>query len=166
MRRAWIGRAIACALSALAMSGCAERATTAAAPGERRPLDATLAAINDDYVATVKPLFARSCASCHGATRALPWYHALPLVRGMIDEDIATARRTVDMAEDFPFRGRGTPAEYLDAVDEVVAAGSMPPLRYRLMHWGARLGAGERDRVRLWVERSRRRLDESAARAR
>jgi mono/diheme cytochrome c family protein len=161
MRRTFRTRAVAFAL--WAAGGCSQPAPASTTDGDRPQPDAILAAINDDYVDSVKPLFARSCASCHGAASALPWYHALPLVRGMIDDDIAKARRTVDMSHDFPFRGRGTPAEYLDAVDEVVSQGSMPPLRYRMMHWGSALDAEERDRVRLWVERSRRRLQQSAA---
>jgi mono/diheme cytochrome c family protein len=156
MRRTWTTAALSCALWAAVMTaGCSGR-TPATAEGERRPSDPMLAAINDDYVESVKPLFARSCASCHGAGKSLPWYHALPLVQKMIDDDIAKARRSVDISHDFPFRGRGTPAEYLDAVDQVVSDGSMPPLRYRAMHWGSALSAEERDRVRAWVERSRR----------
>jgi mono/diheme cytochrome c family protein len=122
------------------------------------PADPLLAQINDDYVATVKPLFQRSCASCHGAGRALPWYHAVPLARGLIDDDVAKARRTMDMASDFPFAGRGSPAEYLDAIHDVVRDGSMPPFRYRALHWGARLDGDEQRRVLAWVERSLRRL--------
>jgi cytochrome c peroxidase len=164
--RSWKARAVACALWAVAAAGgCSQPTPTATTDSDPPQTNATLAAINDDYVEAVKPLFARSCASCHGAGNALPWYHALPMVRGMIDDDIAKARRTVDMSHDFPFRGRGTPAEYLDAVAEVVSEGSMPPWRYCAMHWGSALDAEERDRVRLWVERSRSRLQQSAASA-
>ena len=167
-RALWMARALGMvwALGMVAVvPGCAGP-TLAPTDGDAPPIDATLAEINDDYVEAVKPLFARSCASCHGAGHALPWYHALPLVRGMIDDDIAKARRTVDMSHDFPFRGRGTPADYLDAIHEVVAEGSMPPLRYRAMHWGARLDGDDKDRVLLWVERSRQRLRQQAPPAR
>src|ERR1700756_3647189 len=103
MRPTFRARAIACVLwAAGAATGCSQPTLTATTDGDRPQPDATLAAINDEYVASVKPLFARPCASCHGAGNALPWYHALPLVRGMIDEDIAKARRTVDMSHDFP----------------------------------------------------------------
>ncbi|MCU1281281.1 MAG: hypothetical protein JWM53_4827 [bacterium] len=159
MKRRVRARAVACAVwMVAAATGCSQPTPTVAGESEPSPSDPILGAINDDYVATVKPLFARSCTSCHGAGNALPWYHSLPLVRGMIDEDLARARRTVDISHDFPFRGRGTPADYLDAVDEVVAERSMPPLRYRAMHWGSALSDGEREIVRSWVERSRRRL--------
>jgi hypothetical protein len=147
------------------MAGCAGPTlapTDSAAP----PMNPALTEINDDYVESVKPLFARSCASCHGAGNALPWYHALPLVRGLIDDDVAKARRTVDMSHDFPFRGRGTPEEYLDAVRDVISDRSMPPLRYRVMHWSAALDAEERDRVLLWVERSQGRLRQNVPPAR
>jgi cytochrome c peroxidase len=124
--------------------------------------DAVLQAINADYVASVKPLFARSCASCHGAGKALPWYQALPLVRRLIDDDVARARRTVDMSHDFPFRGRGSPSELLDAIGEVIAQGSMPPWRYRALHWGSAFSAGEKNTIGRWVERSQLRLRDGA----
>ena len=156
-------RTIALTLWAIAATASCAGPTLAPTDSVAPPMDPTLAEINDDYVESVKPLFARSCASCHGAGEALPWYHALPLVRGMIDDDIAKARRNVDMSHDFPFRGRGTPADYLDAVHDVVAEGSMPPLRYRVMHWGSALDAEQRERVFLWVERGQQRLRQSAA---
>src|ERR1700722_6272256 len=84
------------------------------------PTDPALRAINDDYVASAKPLLERSCASCHGAGKELPWYHAVPWVRGMMDADIARARRNMDISHDFPFRGRGSPSDYLDAVRDVI----------------------------------------------
>ena len=155
--------AIALALwTAAALAGCTGPVlapTESAAPAT----DPTLAAINDDYVATVKPLFSQSCASCHGAGKTLPWYHVLPLVRGMIDDDVAKARRTIDMSHDFPFRGRGTAAEYLEAIQEVVSEGSMPPLRYRAVHWGSALSAVEKNTVSRWVERSQERLRQKSA---
>ena len=126
--------------------------------GEEATTDATMRAIDDDYVRTVKPLFARSCASCHGAGNRLPWYHAVPLVRGMIDDDIARARRNLDMSHDFPFRGRGTQSDYLDAIRDVLADHSMPPLRYRLLHWHAGFDAQEQETIRQWIARSQQRL--------
>jgi hypothetical protein len=162
MTRSWKTRPTAWALWAMAATVSCSGPRLAPTDGVAPPMDPTLAEINEDYAESVKPLFARSCASCHGAGNPLPWYHAVPLVRGMIDDDIAKARRNVDMSHDFPFRGRGTPADYLDAIHDVVAEGSMPPLRYRVMHWGSRLEGEERDRVLLWVERSQQRLRQPA----
>ena len=148
-------------LIASLLAGCSGAgAASAPADSVAPPVDPTLRAINDDYLASAKPLFARACASCHGPGNALPWYHAIPFVRGMIDDDIARARRTMDMSHDFPFRGRGTPAEYLEAIGEVLDEGSMPPLRYRALHWAAGFDTPEKDIVREWVGRSLLRLDE------
>ena len=163
MMRTNMQRTIAMTLWTIAATASCAGPTPAPTESVAPPMDPTLAAINDDYVASVKPLFARSCLSCHGAAEALPWYHAVPLVRGMIDDDIAKARRNVDMSHDFPFRGRGTPADYLDAIHDVVAEGSMPPLRYRVMHWGSALDADERQRVLSWVERGQQRLQRAAS---
>jgi mono/diheme cytochrome c family protein len=166
MARTWKTRTTAWALWTVAATAGCSSPTLAPTDSTAPPMDPTLAEINEDYVESVKPLFARSCVSCHGAGNALPWYHALPLVRGMIDDDIAKARRNVDMSHDFPFRGRGTPADYLDAIHDVVVEGSMPPLRYRVMHWGALLDGEDKDRVLLWVERSQQRMRQKAPPAR
>ena len=130
--------------------------------GDGPPLTPALRAINDDYVVSVKPLFLRSCAHCHGAGNALPWYHSVPLVRGMIDDDIARARRNIDMSHDFPFRGKGTQLEYLDDIGEVLDDGSMPPLRFRMMHPGAAFTADEKNTIRAWLAQSEKRLRTAA----
>lgn len=148
--------AIWLAASAVGCSGPVLAPTDSVAP----PTNPSLEAIDADYLQTVKPIFAGSCASCHGAGNRLPWYHSVPLVSGLIDDDIARARRSVDMSHDFPFRGRATPSGFLDAIREVLDEDSMPPLRYRALHWGAGLDADEKDTVRQWIERSQRRLDQ------
>lgn len=158
-------RTLAVTLWAIAATASCADAPMAPTDSLAPPTDPALTEINDDYVRSVKPLFARSCAACHGAGKALPWYHAVPWVRAMIDDDIAKARRDLDMSHDFPFRGRGTPADYLDAIHDVVAEGAMPPLRYRVVHWGSQLDAEERARVLSWVARGQQRLRRRAASA-
>jgi mono/diheme cytochrome c family protein len=141
----------------LLLSGCAGPivAPTAGATAAIDPVDRS---INQDYVTQVRPIFATSCLHCHGAGSALPWYHALPGVRAIIDDDIARARTSVDMSHDFPFGGRGAARERLAAIGDVLDDGSMPPLRYRLVHWGARLDDAQRRAVRAWLERTQRAL--------
>jgi cytochrome c peroxidase len=88
---------------------------------------------------------------CHGAGSALPWYHALPGIRALIDNDITRARRSVDLSHDFPFRGRGTQIDYLEEIEGVLDDGSMPPARYRLLHWGKAFNESEERIVREWL---------------
>ncbi|HET9237492.1 MAG TPA: heme-binding domain-containing protein [Oligoflexus sp.] len=60
----------------------------------------------------------------------------------------------------FPFKGHGSVSEDLTAIEEVVRDGSMPPVRYRVLHPGSSLTGVERERVTNWVEDSLKLLKE------
>lgn len=117
------------------------------------------ASVNANYVRDIKPIFAAKCFNCHSRFTEYPWYYAIPGVRQMIDKDVRAARADVDMSEDFPFQGKGTPSDYLDVIEDVVRDRSMPPLRYRLVHPAAALTDAERQRVLDWVEGSRKKVN-------
>ena len=59
---------------------------------------------------------------------------------------------------DFPFGGHGTIDENFDALADVAADGSMPPFRYRIMHWSAALSESEVARVNQWISSASERL--------
>lgn len=107
--------------------------------------------VNAAYLATVKPIFRKSCFDCHGQASELPWYHELPIVRGVIDRDMNDAKEHLDMSNDFPFSGHGTPISDLEAIEEVLTRNSMPPLRYRVIHWSSYLTEVERQTVLKWA---------------
>jgi hypothetical protein len=71
--------------------------------------------------------------------RPLPWYSRLPIAKGLILSDMEEAKIQLDMSRCFPLTGHGTPRSDLKTIRETIADGSMPPLRYRLMHWNAGL---------------------------
>jgi hypothetical protein len=72
----------------------------------------------------------------------------------MIDADIAGARKHVDMDQGFPFGGRASQENQLREIHEELAAGGMPPLTYRWMHWGAKPTDAARDSVFAWIDSS------------
>lgn len=124
----------------------------AAAP---EPIELKLKRINELYVKDVRPIFQQKCAPCHSAGSPLPWYSGLPVAKQIIQKDIREAREHIDMTRDFPFGGHGTPESDLDALEQSLEKGIMPPLRYRVMHPGSGVTAQELARIRSWIRESR-----------
>jgi hypothetical protein len=102
----------------------------------------------------LRPTFQKGCFDCHTDQTHYPWYHHLPLVRGMIDKDIRVARKRLNMSVGFPFSIHGQPADDLSRIRDELEQHDMPPWEYRLMHWDANPTAAERDSVIAWIDRS------------
>lgn len=110
-----------------------------------------------DYERTVRPIFQVKCFDCHSNPR-YPWYHRLPGIKQWLDRDIREAHKHMDMSSGFPFKGHGSPSEDLEAIAGTVRKKTMPPLRYILMHWNARLTEAEEKAVLQWVQQSQDKL--------
>ncbi|MBI5210079.1 MAG: heme-binding domain-containing protein [Elusimicrobia bacterium] len=118
-----------------------------------------LARINEAYLRQVRPIFFEKCFDCHGSGRPLPWYSRLPGPRQLIQYDIRTARKHLDMGRDFPFGGHASQLEHLKALEEVLKDGSMPPWRYRVMHRGSKLLPQEIAAVLAWIDEGKKLLE-------
>lgn len=116
-------------------------------------LDSIYAIIQSEFI-VLEPTFKKGCFDCHTNRTEFPWYYKLPLVKGMIDDDITEAKEHMDMSNGFPFGGHGKPVDDLVAVRQVVENGEMPPLEYRFMHWSAKPSDDESDSIIAWIERS------------
>lgn len=114
----------------------------------------TLARINEEYIAQVKPMFQTSCMNCHGSNTEYPWYHSLPGAKQLINYDVRESKVHLDMSNDFPFGGHGSPAEDLEAIKKSIDEKTMPPLRYRALHWSSSLKSEEIRTVHKWIESS------------
>ncbi|MGE0527893.1 MAG: heme-binding domain-containing protein [Bdellovibrionales bacterium] len=114
--------------------------------------------INESYKREVKPIFQRSCFNCHSQSPRLPWYHSLPLIHRLLENDMKEAKVHLDFSNDFPFTGHGSPKEDLQAIAESIEDKSMPPFRYKIMHWKSALSEKERKLVLKWTTESRRLL--------
>ncbi len=75
-------------------------------------------------------------------------------------QNIEEANKHLDMSRGFPFKGPGSVSKDLTAIAEAVRDGSMPPVRYRVLHPGSSLTGMERERVKNWVEESLKLLKE------
>lgn len=117
--------------------------------------------INADYRHTAFPLFKKACFDCHSRYTIYPWYHYIPVVKQIIDRDIATAKLHLDMSNDFPFYGHASPEEDLEAIKSVIENESMPPFRYEILHPEAKLTENERSIIKDWTNRTQKILSDN-----
>lgn len=89
----------------------------------------------------------------------------MPGVSQWIKKDIAEARQHIEFSNGYPFQSHASPLEDLIAVEKVITDGSMPPLRYRIMHSRARLNEQEKQRITHWARRGQQMLRDDMARA-
>lgn len=113
--------------------------------------DSVFAMVNEMYQ-PVKPILQKSCFDCHSQSTCYPWYYKLPLIKGMIDDDIRKARERLDMSHDFPFSGRVNSLKLLTEIREEVEHGEMPLLSYRLLHWGTLIEGERQDSLFAWID--------------
>ena len=117
-----------------------------------KELEKVMGSLNESYIATVKPIFKKSCFDCHSSNTNYPWYSKVPGAKQLIESDITDAKEHLDMSADFPFKGHGAPKEDLEAIRDSVNEKTMPPFRYRMMHWSSGLNDSERATILRWVE--------------
>jgi hypothetical protein len=115
--------------------------------------DSIYAEINRGFAA-LEPIFVRGCLDCHTDRPRFPWYHKLPVIRGMIDSDIRSAQKRLNMSSGFPFVKRGNVADDLVNIHDELKSGDMPPLTYRFMHWDAKPSQAEADSIYNWINLS------------
>lgn len=110
--------------------------------------------ISRAYEAEIKPIFQKKCFDCHSQNPHLPWYSSIPGAKGMISSDIKEAKKHLDMTGGFPFKGHGTSEEDLQAIKDAAIKRTMPPQRYKIMHWGSSLTSDEITKVKEWADQS------------
>lgn len=113
-----------------------------------------LKTINQNYVKNVKQIFQASCFDCHSGQTRYPWYYKIPGAKQLIDRDIREARKHIDMSDDFPFNGHGTPSEDLEALQKSIQKSTMPPFRYKITHWNSQLSQEQKRVILKWIEES------------
>lgn len=114
--------------------------------------------IGESYKKSAMSTFEKNCMDCHSDKTRYPWYSKLPFAKGLIESDIREAKEHLDMTDGFPFKGHGSPEEDLKAIRKSIEEGSMPPFRYRALHWGSALTKEEKEAVFLWIRQSEEQL--------
>jgi len=115
--------------------------------------DSVYAVINKNYQ-TVRHIFEYSCFDCHSTFTDYPWYHKIPGIKGLIDDDIKEAMGHFDLSNDFPFISKHDQADLLKDIKEEIEEDEMPLISYRMMHWGRLIEGARRDSVFEWINTS------------
>jgi len=115
--------------------------------------------INQQYRQSVKPIFKAKCFDCHGQVDKYPWYFRVPGIKQIMEYDIREAKKHIDMSNDFPFGGHGAPLRDLESIRSTLKKGSMPPLRYLLIHWDSRLTQDEINTIAQWIDKAKAHLE-------
>ncbi|RYZ78651.1 MAG: hypothetical protein EOP04_29300 [Proteobacteria bacterium] len=110
--------------------------------------------INASYKIATKALLLKACGDCHSRFSKMPWYSGLPVIRRYMASDIQEAKKHLDLSEEFPFKGHGSPEEDLRAIDDVIRKKTMPPWDYDLLHSSQRLSETERTTILDWANES------------
>lgn len=112
--------------------------------------------IKQEYLRNLKPIFEQKCLMCHADSsgQTHPLYVVVPPVSWLVAKDLREAKKHMDMTSDFPFQGHGSPKDDLKAIGKVIENGSMPPLKYKFLHWQSGLTAQEKKTVLEWVQNS------------
>lgn len=96
----------------------------------------------------INKAFQKKCIDCHSSETKLPFYANLPVAKQIIEKDIKAGIRRFDLSKDLQ-----NPSELILARLEATALnGSMPPGRYKLMHWDAGLTEEEQEAMVEWVQ--------------
>lgn len=122
---------------------------------KKLPEDDKIKKVSELYLQSVHPIFKKSCFDCHGMATEMPWYHKLPVVKGLMDKDMTDAKKHLDMSKGFPFDGHGSIQDDLVAISKNISSNKMPPTSYRLMHPSAKLNSEELEAINRWIATSK-----------
>lgn len=114
--------------------------------------------INIEYLRKIKPIFSRSCMDCHSSHTRYPWYYPIPGIKQAINRDITEARAHLDFTLDYPFRSHAGLLEDLNAIQESIQKGSMPPFKYRVFHPNSEATPAEKEAIFEWVNHAKKLL--------
>ena len=143
--------AVACVAAAVAVNAAlwAMRQRPRSVPAERVAVRAAACEILE-----------AKCLACHDSRKPLPFYAKLPGPGSLVRKDVREGVRHWDLYDvghlgDAATAGQKeaeeVPLGRLIKLRRTVTDGTMPPIQYRLAHWGTTLNASERQILNAWV---------------
>ncbi len=108
---------------------------------------------NRDF-APVAKILQSSCVDCHSVTPGLiahPYYASFPIARDTIARDMLEGQKSFKLTQD-QVSGK-EPISNIDLakISTVVEEGSMPPIRYKALHWDASLNQQQRAAILKYI---------------
>ena len=104
----------------------------------------------------VEKILSRSCKDCHSYQTRWPWYSWLPLVSGVLADDVKHARSYMNLSDWSAIiaRGKGEEGAALNGICEELRSDTMPLTRYRRIHPRTHLTGAEVETVCQWTEKA------------
>jgi Haem-binding domain len=112
------------------------------------PIEAHLAVPSN-----VEKILSRSCKDCHSYETRWPWYSRLPLVSGVLADDVKHARSYMNLSDWSATiaKGEGEERAALNGICEELRSDTMPLSRYRRIHRHTHLTGAEVESVCQWT---------------
>jgi hypothetical protein len=109
-----------------------------------------------DVPRNVEVILVRSCKDCHSNETRWPWYSRLPMISGLVQDDVRRGRSHMNLSEWNRTESLGQDEErgVLNGICEELRSGDMPLVRYRRMHSESGLTEPEVETVCAWTDRA------------
>ncbi|MFN0118486.1 MAG: cytochrome c peroxidase [Elusimicrobiota bacterium] len=98
----------------------------------------------------IKPILESKCADCHSQKTKHPFYYKWPLAKKIIDNDVKNGRQRFNINEMISSK-ENINTGLLKSLQEVLLQESMPPLRYKILHWSSSLTKREKEEFMDWL---------------
>ena len=95
------------------------------------------------------------CVNCHIENYKLPFYAKLPVAKGLIQKDIEAGLAYMDYEKAFSTEGAVVSEVVLAKTEQTILDGSMPPAKYKALHWDGGLSASEKEALLNWIYSTR-----------
>ena len=94
------------------------------------------------------------CLACHSVDAPMPFYASFPIVGPVVVADIQDGTRYIDFGPMVEALENGQPVAQVDLakLEHTALSGSMPPQKYKVMHWGTSLDKEERAAILNWAK--------------
>ncbi|MCF0179403.1 MAG: heme-binding domain-containing protein [Bacteroidales bacterium] len=98
------------------------------------------------------------CLACHSQTPQYPWYHSLPVISEMVEDNALEAARYYDIDSTYSQlkSPMGMSLPDLLRLKNVAEERSMPPHSYAMMHWESVITTEKAEILKQWLQEYRR----------
>ena len=113
-------------------------------PGLTRPQasKASIAATSE-LPQEVRSILVKKCGDCHSNHTRTPFYGRFAPVSWLLERDVIKARSAMNLS-DWDQYSQDKRGVLLAQINHQAKSGAMPPLQYRMIHWGSRITDSDR----------------------
>ncbi|MGL4228973.1 MAG: cytochrome c peroxidase [Tannerellaceae bacterium] len=102
----------------------------------------------------------KGCLVCHSEEAVLPFYASFPVIGDQVRKDVKNGKRFVDLQQVVDqLKSGGAVSEVdLSKIEFAMLGGTMPPAKYKMVHWGSSLSNDEKALIIDWARENRNKL--------